>query len=1080
MRKYVFIILIFLFLFTRPLFGDDSSLFMTPVTPNVLIILDNSNSFDEDFYGNAVGSFSSSSKSVVGRNALINLVKQFKDRFRFGLISFKVSGVSYFYIHNSPYFASYDPKSYCPNPPPECVTYAQNGNFGARSICQSACQASNPLFDVDYFDEIIATRGNQYADLVYPKAQRMVNPTDPSKFVYFKNAYPMYAPGNYGTAFCYAPYYNTNPIPVNGYSSYSYDCYSTKTGTSDGYSGYSNLWFSSAFGPTDSDYAQGYDNFGRRIAWNYVGRTWFSNGSPGDGYLHVPVGDLLDDNGNLTDTYNNLLSKLDPKENNEAGYMSCGNGDMNTCPYVINAGLTPTAGTFQTAINYFKGAAGYTSPIQGWCQKNFIIFVTDGLPDTDENGVPGTTGSLMPTVLAKIDALRNITKTISGHSYNFDIQTYVLGVGSDIKNTVPLDQMAVHGGTAVNGHSYYANDPQQLADALQNVITDIIARSYSFTSPTIPSVRIVDNETLYISSFIPNGTPFWPGSLKAYQLNPDGTLPVDSNGNPLNSPLWTASTPSHRVIKTYTSSAGFVDFRRSHLTPADLGVATTQQRDQIVSYVRKLKLGDIFHSNSVIVGSPSASFEDTGFNGPGGFYENNRNRTKVIIVGANDGMLHAFDASTGVEQWAFIPNEVLTNLQSELAIHTYYVDSSPKVADAWFYNTDTDTGTTKSPDQWTTVLICGLRKGGITYFALDITDTLNPKYLWQFPKPTDTATRAEVGQSWSEPAIGRVKIEKNGQLVERWVAFIGGGFDNIGNKGRTFFVIDIKTGEIIKEFPQLAGMTQPLAAPPATVDIDLDGYVDKVYIGDLGGQMWVFNVSFNEASQKSDSLWTGQRLFTAPIGSSEKHSIYYQPASAFDKKRIPWVYFGTGNRENPAGYMNPPERFYAIKDDGLGIYPRTEEDGQGHGNVKDVTNNNTYVQVVDPDKGWFIQLYKSGNSLEKVLAKPSVFNSLVYFTTYTFTKSDDLCSNTSSSNLYVVDCFSGGGAFSVDSLSDLSGTPSERSEQIGLGAPSAPVISVNLKSQATTIIGTTMGQVFSKGILSPISKPKLYWREVTP
>jgi type IV pilus assembly protein PilY1 len=1032
---------------------------------------------DEDFVGNAAGSFSSSSKSVVGRNALISLVQQFKDRFRFGLMTFRVSGVSSYYLHNSPYFASYDPISYCLNPPPECATYAKTGDAGARSICQTACQASNPLFNVDYLDEIITRYSigseprDRYGGMIYPKMQRIVNPTDPSNYIYFKYAYPMYAPANYGSAFCYSGGYNS----LEGTPWDSYSCYQTKTGTSDGNSGYSNYWFSSQFVPTDSDFAQGYQDFGRRIAWYYIGRTWFSNGSPGGGYLHVSIGDLLDEYGNLTATYNNLLSKFDPKQNNETGYMSCNNGDKNTCSYVINAGLTPTAGTFQTAINYFKGVEGYTSPIQGWCQKNFIIFMTDGLPSVNESGVPGSADSLMPAVLSKIDTLRNITKTISGQSYNFDIQTYVLGVGSNIKNTTPLDQMAVHGGTDVNGHSYYANNPQQLVEALQKVITDIIARSYSFTSPTIPSIRIVDNDTLYISSFIPNGTSFWPGSLKAYRLNSDGTLPVDANGNPLNSPIWTASVPSDRVIKTYTPNAGFVNFTSSYLTPADLGVATTQQRDQIISYVRTLGLGDIFHSNSVIVGSPSASFQDMGFNGTGGFYQNNKNRTKVVIVGANDGMLHAFNASTGNEQWAFIPSEVLTNLQSVLAIHTYYIDSSPKVSDVWFYNMDSDTGATKTADQWRTVLICGLRKGGKTYFALDITDTLNPQYLWQFPKSTDTATLAEVGQSWSEPAIGRVKIEKNGQLAERWVAFIGGGFDNTGSNGRTFFVVDIKTGEIIKEFPQLTGMTYPLAAPPATVDINLDGYVDRVYIGDLGGQMWVFNVSFNGATQKSDSLWTGQRLFTAPIGELEKHSIYYQPAIAFDNHRIPWVYFGTGNRENPASYMNPPERFYAIKDDGSGDYPpRTEPN-----NLKDVTNNNTYVQIVDPYKGWFIQLYKYGNSLEKVLAKPSVFNRLVYFTTYTYTKSVDLCSNTSSSNLYVVECFSGGGALSVDSLTDFSDTPSQRSEQIGLGAPSTPVISINLKSQGTTIIGTTMGQVFSKTIFSPISKPKLYWREVT-
>ena len=108
---------------------------------------------------------------------------------------------------------------------------------------------------------------------------------------------------------------------------------------------------------------------------------------------------------------------------------------------------------------------------------------------------------------------------------------------------------------------------------------------------------------------------------------------------------------------------------------------------------------------------------------------------------------------------------MLKNLKLSTAAHTYFVDSSPKVADVWFPSSPGDT--TKSADEWKTVLICGLRKGGFTYSALDITDTLNPKYLWQFPKPTDSAALAKMGQSWPEPAIGRVKIELTKTLVER-------------------------------------------------------------------------------------------------------------------------------------------------------------------------------------------------------------------------------------------------------------------------------------------------------------------------
>ncbi len=652
------------------------------------------------------------------------------------------------------------------------------------------------------------------------------------------------------------------------------------------------------------------------------------------------------------------------------------------------------------------------------------------------------------------------------------------------------------GEASLSGYAFLATDASQLTAALKAIAKYIQERGYSFTSPTVPSVQLVTGDKMYISSFIPKtGDPFWEGSLKAYRLNTDGTLPVDGEGHPLDSSrIWNASIPGSRTIKTYRRSE-FVEFNNSNLTKEDLAVETDAERDALISYVRNLALGDIFHSNAVIIGEPSRNFEDIAYNGPGGFYETNKNRTKVIIAGANDGMLHAFNAGnynpgtgtfddgTGVEQWAFIPNSLLKNLKTMLSTHTYYVDSSPKVADVWFdYNADN----TKTVNEWRTVLVSGLRKGGKHYFALDITNTLSPQYLWEFPHPGDPMINDyndflnnKIGESWSEPAIGRVKIESGSNLVEKWVAFIGGGFDPNEKRdtdatvGKAFFVIDMRTGEIIKEFSGLSGITHAFAAPPTAVDTNLDGFIDKVYIGDLGGQMWVFDVSFNEATKKSNSQWTGKRLFVAPVSSSEKHNIYYQPAVAFDNYGNPWVYFGTGDRENPKDATNPRERFYAVKDDGQGTYPRTES------NLSDVTSLNTFDQVQDPLKGWYIKLEKSGQSLEKVLAKPVVFYHLLYFTTYTYTESANPCYAGGVSKLYVVEFLSGGGALMVDDFSDLTGPASERSSDIGAGVPSAPVISVNLKGKATVIIGTTSGQIFSAQVFSPqASKQPLYWREV--
>jgi type IV pilus assembly protein PilY1 len=595
---------------------------------------------------------------------------------------------------------------------------------------------------------------------------------------------------------------------------------------------------------------------------------------------------------------------------------------------------------------------------------------------------------------------------------------------------------------------------------------------------------------------MPSNSPFWRGNLKAFQLREDGTLEVDNDNNPIN-PKWDAGeqlnnkTPSQRKIYTYGGGA-LQSFTSANLTKEDLNVATDAERDKLILHVRgqdtydidppyapsagydthdrSWKLGDIFHSNAAIVGEPSPFFIDQCFNrcpdGSEGFYQRNKNRTKVILVGANDGMLHAFNAETGVEEWAFIPNSLLKNLKDSVLLHTYYVDSSPKVTDVWFYSDTNLSGITKARDEWKTVLICGLRKGGKQYFALDITDTLNPKYLWEFPKSTDSATLAKVGQSWSEPAIGRVRIKVGNELHERWVAVMGGGFDRTNITGKAFYVIDVKTGDILAEFSGLPGMDYSMTAPPSAVDTDFNGYLDKVYGADLSGQMWVFDIS---SANTAD--WTGKRLFRPAGAPSGKEPVYYQPAVSLDNHRTPWVFFGSGDRENPTD-TNSRNKFYAVKDDGMGAYPRNEN------NLRDVTTfvDQTFTTPQEPLKGWYIQLARS----EKVLAKAAVFSNLLYFTTYTYPTADE-CKRTGEASLYVVEYLSGGGAFAVDDYSDLQGKPSARSEKIGEGIPSAPVISVTLKGKASITIGTTKGEVITREGFSPsTNKELLYWREVTP
>ena len=133
--------------------------------------------------------------------------------------------------------------------------------------------------------------------------------------------------------------------------------------------------------------------------------------------------------------------------------------------------------------------------------------------------------------------------------------------------------------------------------------------------------------------------------------------------------------------------------------------------------------------------------------------------TNTVYVGANDGMLHAFRESDGAELWAVVPPNVLDtvkNLNSTAGDHVFYVDASPIAADI------------KVGGSWKTIVVFGLRRGGNHYYALDITDTTNPSFMWSF---TDT----KMGETWSEPAIGKVKIGS----TDTYAMFVGGGYAGV-------------------------------------------------------------------------------------------------------------------------------------------------------------------------------------------------------------------------------------------------------------------------------------------------------------
>ncbi len=605
------------------------------------------------------------------------------------------------------------------------------------------------------------------------------------------------------------------------------------------------------------------------------------------------------------------------------------------------------------------------------------------------------------------------------------------------------------------GYAFISTNSKELETALRVAMTVIRDAAYSFSTPSVATSRTSDENYLYTASFLPSNTdPFWKGSLKKYTILSDQSVgsAVADAGSVLQ------GTPAgDRKILT-AKGGSLIPFTVSNLSEADLGVSDAKRRDEVVGYIRGeaadnpdkdakdnvWKLGDIFHSNPVTVGTPSAYFLDPRDRAKAfESYRNDRQRSsinekRIIVVGANDGQLHAFRTSDLKEAWSFIPPNFLDRLKDiahkehpATLSHRFYVDGPITVADVW---TGAGDGKVKSPGEWKTMLVVGLGQGGernlwsssascdsgfssnylssgeypyyCGYHALDITDTLSPKAGWRL-KPT--ASQAPfLGDPWSRMVIRRVRIGAD----EKWVGFIGGGHKvsscsgaaDCDARGKGFFVIDLATGSILWSFNRNSAgggaMNNALPAMAAVIDSDMDGFADKAYVGDLGGNIWRF--SFCKASDGDGCTtadWNGSLLFQRDANTGP---VYYAPAVARDVVGDIWVYWGTGDRLEPLARKEYKDGFFAVRDQGKST-PMTI------GNLQNISGATQQFTELDTKDGWYILL---GGQGEKVLANPTVFGGVAYFTTYTpESAGGDPCEQAGHARLYGISYIDGAGSF---------------------------------------------------------------------
>lgn len=457
-----------------------------------------------------------------------------------------------------------------------------------------------------------------------------------------------------------------------------------------------------------------------------------------------------------------------------------------------------------------------------------------------------------------------------------------------------------HAAINSRGRFFSAEDPQALIAALQATLNRVLERVSSASALATNSTRLTTDTVIYQARF--NSTD-WSGQLLAIPLNSDGSS---------SSPLWDAADrippAANRNIKTWNGTSG-IDFNWSSLNqeqrsvlgndPTILhylrGESSLEQRHGGPYRNREKLLGDIVNSDPVFVGNQNFGYDL--LPAPEGptyrdYVGSKASKPKMIYVGANDGMLHGFDASTGVERLAYIPNVVMPNLAlltSPSYAHRYYVDGSPWVGDAYLNGA------------WRTLLIGSTGAGGKAIFALDVS---NPTafgaadVLWEFTHP-------DLGYTIGQPMIARLN---NG----RWAAVFGNGYASSSSNAKLFLVyLDANAQDGWQEGTDYLVLdtdssTNNGLSSPTLYDHNGDRIVDYIYAGDLQGNVWKFDLSHN-----SPHLWKvahslGNRsipFFTARNPSGQRQPI----TSAIEIGPPPpgklgvMLYFGTG-------------RFFAVGD----------------------------------------------------------------------------------------------------------------------------------------------------------------------
>ena len=764
----------------------------------------------------------------------------------------------------------------------------------------------------------------------------------------------------------------------------------------------------------------------------------------------------------------------------------------------------------------------YDSPADLSCQKNYIIFLTDGQSNNNDTAIdrtlkslpnfgslggscdaapmPGANGGQCLGALSQYMNRADLRADVGGKQ---NVTTYFIGFG-DTFRTDPnatayfnyLDDAATRGG----GKAFTATSLSELQAVFNQIFGEVQNINTSFSAPSVAVNAFNRTQTLddiYVSVFKPSGTYHWPGNVKKYKVT--GGMITDAASSTVSAvdpttgffrdqsqSFWSAvvdgsdvtkggaasnlPAPTSRVLYTWLGanpSAPTSVVALTTATDADFAIGGTgdPSRVDLLNWAKGQDVLDDNNDGSVtderfVMGDPIHTQPAVVIYGTG-------TDDTVLYAPTNDGYLHAINARTGVERWAFIPQDLLSKLKllydnDSSATKHYGLDG--QVALIKFDINGDGTVDAAGGDRVILYFSTGRNADVQAYYAMDVTDPANPKYMWKI----DSSVLPDLGQAWSTPQVARVNINGGGvnQNSQKLVLIMGGGYDPVedgytyvlaDSVGNHVYMVDALTGALLwsvggsltSSTLQIPRMTHSIPSPITVLDTNGDGYADRMYVGDMAGQVWRFDI-FN--GQSPSNLVAGGVI--ASLGSKEEilhlaantRRFYSAPdVAAVQKAGLSSflnIAIGSGYRGHPLD-TNTVDRLYSIRD--YNAFNQLTQTSYNllmlplnlivDSTLQDITTAaQSVVPVANGSKGWKLLLNTHGAG-EKDLVPARTFNNQLFFTTYTPTiqASPDPCTGVGSglNRSYIISVFNGSAV--IDHNNDGTLTTDERSSDLSQG-----------------------------------------------